>query len=121
MAHSPAPSTYNDCVACLRTSLTLLESSVDTLGSGVSDFPRLGSVLKTVRVSSSVFWFVDKRKENKRKEIKTKVITSTTNSSPNPPSPRQKPPSATRSAPSWRTSSTAPTARPSARRGASRP
>lgn len=50
MAHPLGPSTYGDCVASLRTSLTLLESSVDTLGSGVSDFPRLGSVLKTVRV-----------------------------------------------------------------------
>lgn len=53
MAHSLGPSTYGDCVASLRTSLTLLESSVDTLGSGVSDFPRLGSVLKTVRVRVS--------------------------------------------------------------------
>ncbi|KAF3768865.1 hypothetical protein M406DRAFT_44223 [Cryphonectria parasitica EP155] len=48
-SHSPAPSNYSDCVASLRTSLALLESSVDTLGSGVADFPRLGSVLKTVR------------------------------------------------------------------------
>ncbi|KAJ4421045.1 DASH complex subunit spc19 [Gnomoniopsis sp. IMI 355080] len=48
-SHSPAPSTYSDCVASLRTSLTLLESSVDTLATGVADFPRLGSVLKTVR------------------------------------------------------------------------
>lgn len=50
MSHSPAPSNYGDCVASLRTSLNLLESSVDTLGNGVSDLPRLGSVLKTVRV-----------------------------------------------------------------------
>lgn len=50
MSHSPAPSNYGDCVASLRTSLNLLESSVETLGNGVSDFPRLGSVLKTVRV-----------------------------------------------------------------------
>ncbi|KAH8750141.1 DASH complex subunit Spc19 [Diaporthe sp. PMI_573] len=49
MSHSPAPSNYGDCVASLRTSLNLLESSVETLGNGVSDFPRLGSVLKTVR------------------------------------------------------------------------
>ncbi|KAJ4386592.1 DASH complex subunit spc19 [Gnomoniopsis smithogilvyi] len=48
-SHSPAPSSYSDCVASLRTSLTLLESSVDTLATGVADFPRLGSVLKTVR------------------------------------------------------------------------
>ncbi|KAJ0122966.1 hypothetical protein J7T55_011427 [Diaporthe amygdali] len=48
-SHSPAPSNYGDCVASLRTSLNLLESSVETLGNGVSDFPRLSSVLKTVR------------------------------------------------------------------------
>lgn len=42
--------TYNDCVASLRTSLDFLESSVETLGNGVSDFPRLATILKTVRV-----------------------------------------------------------------------
>ena len=46
---NPAP-TYADCVASLRTSLSFLESSVATLGTGVHDFPRLSSVLKTVRV-----------------------------------------------------------------------
>lgn len=61
-SHSPAPSNYCDCVASLRTSLSLLESSVDTLGAGVSDFPRLGSVLKTVRVR--------KRREKKKKKDK---------------------------------------------------
>ncbi|KAI4864393.1 DASH complex subunit Spc19 [Hypoxylon rubiginosum] len=40
---------YSDCVAALRTSLSFLESSVSTLGSGVADFPRLVSVLKSVR------------------------------------------------------------------------
>ncbi|KAI0597242.1 putative mitotic spindle biogenesis protein Spc19 [Biscogniauxia sp. FL1348] len=40
---------YGDCVAALRTSLSFLESSVSTLGNGVSDFPRLVNVLKTVR------------------------------------------------------------------------
>jgi DASH complex subunit SPC19 len=44
-----APS-YADCVSSLRTSLNFLESSVETLDSGVSDFPRLSHVLKTVRV-----------------------------------------------------------------------
>lgn len=43
-------SSYSDCVASLRTSLSFLESSVNTLGNGVEDFPRLSSVLKTVRV-----------------------------------------------------------------------
>jgi DASH complex subunit SPC19 len=47
---SGAP-TYADCVASLRTSLKFLESSVETLDSGVSDFPRLVTVLKSVRVS----------------------------------------------------------------------
>ncbi|KAK1764112.1 DASH complex subunit spc19 [Phialemonium atrogriseum] len=46
---NPNTSTYNDCVTSLRTSLSFLESSVATLGNGVADFPRLISVLKTVR------------------------------------------------------------------------
>ncbi|KAI1343488.1 putative mitotic spindle biogenesis protein Spc19 [Xylariaceae sp. FL0016] len=40
---------YTDCVASLRTSLSFLESSVETLGNGISDYPRLISVLKTTR------------------------------------------------------------------------
>ncbi|KAI9904192.1 hypothetical protein N3K66_000721 [Trichothecium roseum] len=40
---------YADCVSSLRTSLKFLDSSVETLNQGVSDFPRLSSVLKTVR------------------------------------------------------------------------
>ncbi|EWG42031.1 hypothetical protein FVEG_03983 [Fusarium verticillioides 7600] len=42
-------STYSDCVSSLRNSLKFLESSVATLDNGVSDFPRLVNVLKTVR------------------------------------------------------------------------
>lgn len=49
-ASTPNLSTYGDCVSSLRTSLSFLESSVNTLGNGVEDFPRLVSVLKTVRV-----------------------------------------------------------------------
>ena len=41
---------YADCVASLRTSLQYLESSVSTIDAGVSDFPRLVTALKTVRV-----------------------------------------------------------------------
>ncbi|KAK8061916.1 hypothetical protein PG994_008282 [Apiospora phragmitis] len=41
--------TYGDCVSALRGSLSHLEGSVSTLGTGVADFPRLVSVLKTVR------------------------------------------------------------------------
>lgn len=46
---SQTTSSYSDCVASLRTSLSFLESSVNTLGNGVADFPRLVSVLKSVR------------------------------------------------------------------------
>ncbi|KAI1464567.1 DASH complex subunit Spc19 [Daldinia caldariorum] len=41
--------TYGDCVAALRTSLSFLESSVSTLGTGIADYPRLVNVLKSVR------------------------------------------------------------------------
>ena len=47
---STSTASYGDCVAALRTSLSFLESSVNTLDNGVSDFPRLVSVLKTARV-----------------------------------------------------------------------
>jgi DASH complex subunit SPC19 len=50
MSTSSSTATYSDCVASLRTSLSFLESSVATLGAGVQDFPRLSSILKTVRV-----------------------------------------------------------------------
>ncbi|KAI0018792.1 DASH complex subunit Spc19 [Xylariomycetidae sp. FL0641] len=42
-----ANANYGDCVSALRTSLSFLESSVSTLGSGVADYPRLGGVLKS--------------------------------------------------------------------------
>ncbi|KAL7934157.1 DASH complex subunit Spc19 [Trichoderma chlorosporum] len=41
--------TYADCVDSLRNSLKFLEASVETIDRGVSDFPRLMGVLKTVR------------------------------------------------------------------------
>ncbi|CAP65584.1 uncharacterized protein PODANS_6_10760 [Podospora anserina S mat+] len=40
---------YASCVTSLRTSLSYLQSSVSTLDAGISDFPRLTSLLKTVR------------------------------------------------------------------------
>ncbi|KAI1140891.1 DASH complex subunit Spc19 [Hypoxylon sp. FL0543] len=46
---STGAASYADCVAALRTSLSFLESSVSTLGTGVADFPRLVNVLKSVR------------------------------------------------------------------------
>lgn len=62
--------TYADCVTSLRTSLKFLESSVETLDNGVSDFPRLVNVLKSVRVRSPVhrnavfFVFANGRKKH---------------------------------------------------------
>ncbi|KAI1392464.1 DASH complex subunit Spc19 [Hypoxylon trugodes] len=46
---STGSASYGDCVAALRTSLSFLESSVATLGTGVADYPRLVNVLKSVR------------------------------------------------------------------------
>ena len=51
MSMSTTNAMYGDCVSSLRSSLSFLESSVNTLGTGVEDYPRLVSVLKTVRVS----------------------------------------------------------------------
>jgi hypothetical protein len=47
---APGTASYADCVSSLRSSLNFLESSVETLDGGVSDFPRLIKALKTVRV-----------------------------------------------------------------------
>lgn len=47
---STGAATYGDCVDSLRNSLKFLEASVETIDRGVSDFPRLVNVLKTVRV-----------------------------------------------------------------------
>ncbi|KAI1432479.1 DASH complex subunit Spc19 [Xylaria sp. CBS 124048] len=44
-----ASASYADCVSVLRSSLSFLDSSVKTLDNGVSDFPRLITVLKTAR------------------------------------------------------------------------
>lgn len=44
---------YADCVDSLRSSLKFLEASVETIDRGVSDFPRMMGVLKTVRVCNS--------------------------------------------------------------------
>lgn len=52
------PPSYASCVSSLRTSLQFLVSSVETLDAGVSDFPRLINVLKTVRVRSPPILFL---------------------------------------------------------------
>ncbi|KAG6111234.1 hypothetical protein E4U13_004924 [Claviceps humidiphila] len=48
MATSGPPS-YASCVSSLSSSLNFLESAVHTLDHGITDFPRLIKVLKTVR------------------------------------------------------------------------
>ncbi|KAL5611408.1 hypothetical protein BROUX41_000980 [Berkeleyomyces rouxiae] len=40
---------YSGCVSSLRSALNYLDSSVNALEGGVSDFPRMITVLKTVR------------------------------------------------------------------------
>jgi len=43
------------CVNSLQSSISLLSSSIAILDTGVNDFPRLGKVLQTTRVSGSCF------------------------------------------------------------------
>lgn len=49
MSQGYGGTSYADAVASLQVSLSSLENSVNTLGEAVTDYPRLGSVLKTVR------------------------------------------------------------------------
>jgi DASH complex subunit SPC19 len=39
------------CVSSLRSSMQLLESSINILDAGVNDYPRLAKVLQTTRVN----------------------------------------------------------------------
>lgn len=52
MSQGYGGTSYADAVASLQVSLSSLENSVNTLGEAVTDYPRLGSVLKTVRVGT---------------------------------------------------------------------
>jgi hypothetical protein len=49
--NSSSSTALQGCVTSLRTSMQLLESSINTLDSGVHDYPRLTKVLQTTRVS----------------------------------------------------------------------
>jgi hypothetical protein len=48
---SSAHNALQGCVSSLRSSMQLLDSSISILDSGVNDYPRLGKVLQTTRVS----------------------------------------------------------------------
>lgn len=98
---------YADCVSSLRTSLKYLDSSVETLNQGVSDFPRLSSVLKTVRVRAKTLRFIVPLQQPRRGSVISRLyrwanqsgggeLRSTMSSSPSRHSPQQKLPSATR-------------------------
>jgi DASH complex subunit SPC19 len=43
------------CVGSLRNSMQLLDSSINILDEGVSDFPRIAKVLQTTRVSTPAY------------------------------------------------------------------
>jgi hypothetical protein len=65
------------CVASLRNSMGLLDSSIHILADGVNDFPRLAKVLQTTRVSPANNRIIPIFKW-------TNTFDSTSNSSPNP-------------------------------------
>ena len=94
---SSASSALQGCVSSLRTSMQLLESSINILDTGVNDYPRLTKVLQTTRVCRN-----DCLRHNKQQSHNSH---STSNSSPNPPSkPPNKPsspPSSPNSTPSF--------------------
>lgn len=86
---SSASSALQGCVSSLRTSMQLLESSINILDTGVNDYPRLTKVLQTTRVCLNDFLRHNKQQSH--------YSHSTSNSSPNPPS---KPPNKPSSPPS---------------------
>lgn len=51
---STSQSALQGCVTSLRSSMQLLDSSINILDSGVSDYPRLAKVLQTTRVSATI-------------------------------------------------------------------
>ena len=51
---SSSHNTLQGCVGSLRSSMQLLESSINILDTGVSDYPRLAKVLQTTRVSQNI-------------------------------------------------------------------
>jgi hypothetical protein len=50
-SHNIMAQALEGCVSSLRESLVLLDSSIQRIDSGVSDFPRLSKVLRSTRVS----------------------------------------------------------------------
>jgi hypothetical protein len=64
---SSSSTALQGCVSSLRTSMQLLESSINILDTGVHDYPRLSKVLQTTRVRL----FQTKSKPNKANISKT--------------------------------------------------
>lgn len=104
---------YADCVDSLRSSLKFLEASVETIDRGVSDFPRMVGVLKTVRVCTS-------SSSNIRCALSLTFAYSTTNSFRNRRLLRLRPPSEMRLDPTLPFCSAVPTLELSARNAALR-
>ena len=96
---SSASSALKGCVSSLRTSMQLLESSINILDTGVNDYPRLTKVLQTTRVCSNQSTSIQFSQIIVKRNLPSNNLfsNSTSNSSPNPPS---KPPNKPSSPPS---------------------
>ena len=101
---SSASSALQGCVSSLRTSMQLLESSINILDTGVNDYPRLTKVLQTTRVRLNQSSYLNQNFElTISTALRARLRTLPPNRSTNPPLlPRtrtQRPPLPRRSAP----------------------
>jgi hypothetical protein len=85
---SSASTALQGCVSSLRTSMQLLESSINILDTGVHDYPRLSKVLQTTRVRSYINPTKQKPQEqtsHNSTALRTSLRTLPPNSPTNPP------------------------------------
>lgn len=82
---SSASTALQGCVSSLRTSMQLLESSINTLDAGVHDYPRLSKVLQTTRVRCFLTLAVLADADNQITALRTSLRTLPPNRPTNPP------------------------------------
>jgi hypothetical protein len=80
------------CVSSLRSSMQLLDASINILDEGVNDFPRLSKVLQTTRVCIECPKTLRQHSTNS-----TSTLSSSQNPTSNPPNLRSSPKSAPKS------------------------
>lgn len=82
---SSASTALQGCVGSLRTSMQLLESSINILDTGVNDYPRLTKVLQTTRVRLQIIFQVVQHNSHNSIALRTSLRTLPPNRPTNPP------------------------------------